>query len=499
MGALVGVLSRREENTVPIVIAMLQELAHRGRQNQAIVTPTEAVSARSIVELPKYPSILSTVSIGANASSGKRLALLDAHGGKLVLAGGVFCESVALCLSRIVANDEDSPEETGKIIIRDVEGSYAFAFASDAQMLVGRDPLGTMPLYYGENESLCAVASERKALWKIRIHDACSFPPGNLANVNLSGFSFKPIWTIRPESLRRIKESAAVNHLRRSLGESIRRRLYDANKVGIAFSGGLDSSIIARIVQDSGASPQLISVSLEEHSGAFHAEKAAQALDIPITVGKYDVTDVENTLPKVLWLIEEPDTMKASVAIPLFWSAQVASKLGCDVMLAGQGADELFGGYRRYLALYKTKGPDEVAKVFQHDTRMSYDTNFQRDEPLCAYNSIELRLPFADTSFVRYALSLPVTMKIQSADDLLRKSILRQLAKSLSVPAFVADRPKKAIQYETGVDKALRSLARAKGLTLHEYIGQVFDSVYPYLEGRRIEHSNLLQPDISRA
>jgi len=66
----------------------------------------------------------------------------------------------------------------------------------------------------------------------------------------------------------------------------------------------------------------------------------------------------------------------------------------------------------------------------------------------------------------------------------LRKRILRQLAKSLGVPAFIADRPKKAIQYDTGVDKALRDLARTKGLTLQEYIRQVFSAVYPTLEGR---------------
>ena len=484
MGALVGVLSKREENSVPIVIAMLQELAHRGSQGHVILIPTEAVSAQSIVELAQHRSILSPVTIGGNSSSDKRFVPLDARGGKLVLEGRVFCESAALCLSQIVADSENSPEEIGKTIIRDIEGSYAFAFASDTQMLIGRDPLGTMPLYYGENESFCAVASERKALWKIGIHNARSFPPGNLARVNHSGFSFKPAWTIRPKPLRRVKGSAAVSHLANLLEESVQKRLHDANKVGIAFSGGLDSSIIARIVQDSGVSTHLISVCLEGHSGALHAEKAAQALHIPITIQTYDAGDVEDTLPRVLWLIEEPDAMKASVAIPLFWSAQVASKLGRNVMFAGQGADELFGGYHRYLTLYKTKGLNEVAEVLRRDTLTSYDTNFQRDEPLCAYHKVDLCLPFADTSFVRYALSLPVTLKIQSADDLLRKSILRQLAKSLGVPAFIADRPKKAIQYETGVDKALRNLARAKGLTLHEYIQQVFNTVYPTLEGK---------------
>jgi asparagine synthase (glutamine-hydrolysing) len=482
MGALVGILSRREENTVPRVTAMLQELAHRGSQSRLIVTPKEAISVQSIVELTQHRSIFSTVSVGSNSSLDKRLEPLDAQGGKLVLEGRIFCESVAPCLSQIAADNENSPEAIGKRIIREFDGSYTFAFVSDKQMLIGRDPLGTMPLYYGENESFYAVASERKALLKIGIHDARPFPPGNLARVNHSGFSFKPVCTNRSRPNMGIEASTAASRLRNVLEDSIRKRLRGANKVGIAFSGGLDSSIIAHMVRDSGVSAQLISVCLEGQSGMLHAEKAAQALGIPITVQTYDVTNVEDTLPRVLWLIEEPDEMKASVAIPLFWAAQVASKLGCDVMFAGQGADELFGGYRRYLTLYNTKDLDEVAEILLRDTLTSYDTNFQRDEPLCSFHKIELRLPFADTNVVRYALSLPVTMKIQSADDLLRKTVLRKLAKSLGVPAFIADRPKKAIQYETGVNKALRNLARGKGLTLHEYIEQVFNAVYPTLE-----------------
>jgi asparagine synthase (glutamine-hydrolysing) len=270
-----------------------------------------------------------------------------------------------------------------------------------------------------------------------------------------------------------------MSHLKNLLEQSIRERLRGASKIGIAFSGGLDSSIVAHLVRESGVSAQLISVCLEGQLGALHARDAARALRLPITIRTYDLSDVEDTLARVLWLIEEPDVMKASVAMPLFWSAQVASRLGCDVLFSGQGADELFGGYHRYLTLFNTKDSEVVAERLLHDTLTSYERNFQRDEPLCSYHKIELRLPFADTNVVRYALSLPITMKIQSTNDLLRKRILRHLAKSLGLPAFIADRPKKAVQYETGADKALRDLARTKGLTLHDHIKQVFNTVYP--------------------
>ncbi len=479
MGALVGVLSRHGDNTIPLAITMLQELIHRGKQGHEITTPTTAVSANSIADLTKQLNFLSSVSIGRNLSSRKETEPLISQGRKVVLEGRIFCKSADHGLPQIVADEQKSPEEIGKKILRDFDGSYVFASACDEQMLIGRDPLGTMPLYYGGDKSVYVVASERKALWKIGIHDARSFPPGNLALVNRHGFSFSPMWTTRLRPRKEIEASTAVSHLRSLLEESIRKRLCGTDNIGIAFSGGLDSSIVARMVQRSGGSARLISVCLEEQPGAWHSDKAAKALQLPITVQTYCAKEVEDTLAKVLWLIEEPNVMKASVAVPIFWSAQVASKLKCDVMFAGQGADELFGGYRRYLTIYNTRGSEEVAEMLLADTLTSYDTNFQRDEALCAYHKIELRLPFADTSVVRFALDLPVTMKIQSADDLLRKRILRQLAKSLDIPAFIADRPKKAIQYETGVDKALRDLARTKGLTLHEYIRQVFNTVYP--------------------
>jgi asparagine synthase (glutamine-hydrolysing) len=492
MGALVGAQSKRNDDVVPLVTIMLQELTHRGTEGHEIITPSVAVSAQSMADLKKNLSISSNVSIGRNSSSCEEMQLLSAQGFRVVLDGRILCKSGARGLTQLVTDKKYSLQGIAKKLLRDLDGSYAFASASSGHMLIGRDPLGTMPLYYGENESLLAVASERKALWKIGIHDARSFPPGNLALVNHHGFCFKPIWKISLRSPIRIKMQTAVVHLGNLLEESTRERLCNAKNVGIAFSGGLDSSIIARIVQESETSAQLISVCLKGQPEALHADKAAKALRLPITIRTYSPADVEDTLAKVLWLIEEPDVMKASVAIPLFWSAQVASKLGCDVLLAGQGADELFGGYSRYLTTYKTKGLEKVAESLFHDTLTSYETNYQRDEPLCAYHKIELRLPFVDTSVVRFALSLPVNLKIQSADDCLRKRILRQLAKALGVPAFVAERPKKAIQYSTGVEKALRDLARAKGSTLHEHISKVFNMVYPTLEGRRSEHSNLL-------
>jgi asparagine synthase (glutamine-hydrolysing) len=136
------------------------------------------------------------------------------------------------------------------------------------------------------------------------------------------------------------------------------------------------------------------------------------------------------------------------------------------------------------LSTYEQNGTDGVARKLYEDTISSPETNFQRDEPVCAFHKVDLRLPFIDTKIVRYALSLPVNLKINSPNDALRKQVLRRVALNLGIPDFIALKPKKAIQYTTGVDKALGRLARKEDVTASQYVVDTFRKIYPNLEGR---------------
>jgi asparagine synthase (glutamine-hydrolysing) len=223
---------------------------------------------------------------------------------------------------------------------------------------------------------------------------------------------------------------------------------------------------------------QLITVGLENPHELQHAKAAADILGLPLHIQAYTQDDVEQTLPKVLWLIEEPDVMKAGVAIPLFWTARIASKLGFHILLAGQGADELFGGYQRYLKDYVT-GDKALRDSIYHDVKTCYEKNFQRDNQACSFHKVELRLPFTDKKVVDFSLSLPTHLKTKSPRDSLRKRVLRLTAQNLGMPQFIFNRRKRAVQYATGVNKALRRLARKESLNSREYVKRVFREVYP--------------------
>jgi len=488
VGGIAAALNKRGEDAVSTVLLMLAQLTHRGADVFHVATPTSTVTGKSLNEL-QTQKLASNVAIGHNSSLSfsreRHQAVLPEKNYTVVLEGHLFLSSKTSDIHEVARCLKPDFQKGAKGVIRKFDGSYVFAVALPEKILAGRDSFGTEPLFYGENESFCALASERKALWTLGITSAKSFPPGNLAVINASGFDFTPVVTVKQPPQKIMSMEKAASRLQNLLRKSTMERVSDVHEVAVAFSGGLDSTVLAVLARSCALKVNLVTVGLKGQPELVLAEKAAESLKLPLRLQTYTIADVENVLEKVLRLIEEPDVMKVGVAIPLFWAAEVASKIGCRVLLAGQGADELFGGYHRYLAEYRSSGVGAVQKAMFHDFVVSYKTNFQRDSPVCAFHKVELRLPYVDREVVRFALSLPFNLKIDSVDDPLRKRVLRSVAKNLGMPEFIVERTKKAVQYATGVDRALRELARRRGLTQRDYIQKVFGEIYPNWKGEQ--------------
>lgn len=369
---------------------------------------------------------------------------------------------------------EGNREEKAKAFVAEVEGDYAFAIANSDRLIAGRDTLGLRPLYYGENKTLFALASEKKALWNTGIKDALSFPPGHTVLVSEQHVKFTMAKRLVCSKPQETTMKTAAEKLQPLIERAVEKRLAGLNEAAVAFSGGLDSSIIAFLSKKSPANVQLIHVSLKDQRETEQAKTVAEELRLPIHVHIYSEDDVAKTFPLVLHIIEEADPVKASIGIPIYWTAEQAAKIRRRVMLAGQGSDELFAGYKRYVDDYVKKGAEKSQEAICKDIITLHENNFERDSKICKFHGIEMRLPFAAYEIADFALKLPVELKIQPSTSTLRKLVLRKVAQNLGLSKATAERPKKAVQYATGVSSVLRKLAKRKHLTLEEYTQNTF-------------------------
>jgi asparagine synthase (glutamine-hydrolysing) len=358
--------------------------------------------------------------------------------------------------------------------VRDVEGDFSLIIAEGEEIVAARDPIGVQPLYYGENEALAALASNRKTLWKLGIAEPRSFPPGHMAIITAQGFKFKPVETLAYQKPKPVILQEAADKLQRLLESSVQKRVFGVKKAAVAFSGGLDSSIVAFLAKKCGVEVQLMHVSLENQPETEEARKAAEELQLPMQVHLFKEADIEKVISTVVGLIDEPDPVKASVGVPFYWTAEKTAEAGFKVLLAGQGADELFGGYQRYVTEYIAEGDEKVRRTMYSDVVNIHESNIERDEKICGFHDVELRLPFASFELAEFAMSLPTELKFEKKQDSLRKLVLRKAAENMGLSTQITQKPKKAIQYSTGISSALKKLARKQNLTLAEYTNLLF-------------------------
>jgi len=481
MGAVIAVVNKKGRNATETAFTMLKMLEHSGVKAFGIASPT-IVKIEKSVEALQDEHVNSPILIGHVFDKiliSDKLQPIKLENTRLVFEGRIYPPNKEFSDTAFSAEKlEQKRQEKAEAVIKDFEGSFSFAIAESDRVIAGRDSLGVCPLYYGENADFAALSSECKALWKIGIKKADSFPPGHIAVVDKHGFTFKLVKTLFPTRTKQTTMQAATKKLRRLLQQSVKDRVSGLKEVAVAFSGGLDSGIIAFLARNLGIDVHLVFVSLENQPEAKYAKEAAEALKLPLHIHFHSEKAVEAVIPKVLWLIEEPNPVKTSIGIPVFWTAEKASEMGFRVMLAGQGADELFGGYKRYLNDYSQYGEEFAQKKIFSDTARMYKINFERDSKICNFHNIELRLPFATYQLAKFAGSLPLQLKIESPNDMLRKIVLRRMAKDIGLSHFIANKPKRAIQYATGVNKVIKRLARHKRLATKEYLQKEFQTTF---------------------
>lgn len=477
MGALIAVINKKDKDATETAVTMLKTRKHKTIEMYGIAS-SKLVKIEKSAELLENQKLNSRVIIGhifSKILASDKPQPIELKNSTLIFEGRIYSDNPWFSDIEFAAEKmKQNTRKEAKALIKNFDGNFAFVIAEPSKLIAGRDSLGTYPLYYGENAELAALASERKALWKIGIGETHSFPPGHIAFVTKNGFKFENVRRLDYPQRTILNMQKATEELQRLLLLSVKRRILRLKEAAVAFSGGLDSSLIAFLAKRFGVDVYLISVSLESQPEIEHIKKAAEALELPIQIHLFKKRNVKEILPTILWLIEEPDPIKTSIGIPFYWTAEKAADSGFKVLLAGQGADELFGGYKRYLSCYSRHG-EELQRTLFNDVIHMYEKNLERDSKICSFHNVELRLPFTFYQMVRFAVSLSPRLKIKSPKDNLRKHVLRQAAEKLGLPQFIVNKPKKAVQYATGVNKVLKKLAKKEKLSVREYLQKIFE------------------------
>jgi asparagine synthase (glutamine-hydrolysing) len=475
LGAIAAVFSKSPIDAPRVVVKMLCAMRHRAQDAAAVAWGNTLESAKS-------PDLLTASSPSQHTAIGHGFTQilpedkpqpLQAEGGWLCLDGRVVADGMlagAEKAARLWAH-KLAPGQFASIH-RDVDGAYALCWCADSSLFVTRDELGLKPLFMGSRGDLFAVASDRKALWAVGINETKPFPPGGCLKASEGALALESSRDQLEISETPRREKVDAEELLRLLVESVSIQTAGVGKVATGFSGGLDSSVISKIAKDAGVESLLVTLGVGRTPEMSQAELAARTIGLPIITREFSMNDVAACLDHVLWLIEEPNLMKTSVAMAISWTAQIAAETGRHVMLLGQGSDELFGGYKRYARIMGESGADATSEAISQSVREAHEVNYQRDEQAISALRSELRLPFATRKIVEFASRVPLEMKVKSPSDDFRKWILRDAAVKLGIPTIIAMSPKKAIQHASGVEKAIRQIANRHGLSASDYLQQ---------------------------
>jgi len=349
-------------------------------------------------------------------------------------------------------------------------GGFSMLAISGGKLLAGRDILGLKPLYYGRDWSgAVAFASLKAGLSRIGIRDPRAVPPGHLVAV-----SNKQMTVLAKESLSSSKElkvsedeaTARVGHLLlESLAEDVPEGCVTA------FSGGLDSTLVAYAAKENELKPELITVGLKGQAELEHARQVAKELGLEITVRELSQSEIMDRLGEVVETVESTDPTVIGHSVPLFFVCEVAEEMGMGHLLVGQLSDELFAGYGRFEELALKHHFLEAKKEVLRSVLAAATNDFEPGDKLAVSHRLELQSPFAYLPLVDYALSIPISLKLRLiGDGVIRKYILRRLAASWKLPESVVNRPKKAVQYSTGVQKVLLKEAKTRKMKLSELL-----------------------------
>ena len=356
-----------------------------------------------------------------------------------------------------------------KKTVANLDGIYALAIKdrNEDKIYLVRDRLGIRQIYYGQNDKVIGFASERKGLWQIGIKEpTLSLLPGHC--VILSDRISSPIRISDPpinsnNAVMHSNLQDAIGSYKTALYNSIKKRCQDLSKIGIIFSGGIDSVLIAKITKELVPNVTCYTSGIAGSDDVRFSKVIAEELDLDLKINELDVEDIERMLPSILNVIETNNSTQVEVSIPISAALNLAAKDGLRVVFTGQGADELFGGYPWYAKIVSKYGYLKLKEYMLQDLLLLHKETLEREDKIAMAHSLEMREPFLDSDVVKTATSINMNLNIINNNDIFGKRVHRELARQIGIPKYIAYREKQAAQHGAGIHGILTKIAEKNG------------------------------------
>lgn len=446
MSLMCGIVGIWGNADVPLVTKMMALVSHRGPDAEGVFVSTDG------------PGVLGH----------RRLSIMDPAGGDqpiynesknmAVIANGEIYNFPQLFpeLSKqhkfYTTSDSEALvhlyEDHGTTMVEHLDGMYAFVVADQQNFYAARDPIGIKPLYLGETDGSWIFASELKA-FPASCTAVKEFPPGTSFH---STHGFSTFYRVPEVVSRQAPVEDYIDQIRETLENAVVKRLMSDVPLGAFLSGGLDSSLIAALARKHMGQLHTFSVGIDGSRDLEAARLVSRHLDTIHHEYVLTEKEIREKLPEIIYYLESYDQDLVRSAIPCYFTSRLAADY-VKVILTGEGADELFGGYTYYKEI-------ENKAFLHHELRRSvaalHNVNLQRVDRMTMAHAIEGRVPFLDLAMIRLGQLIPPEMKIVGSPPI-EKWILRKAFEDL-LPFDILWRAKEQFDEGSGTVDVLENV-----------------------------------------